>query len=148
MYWRKILSRAVVFSIINYCMRYLHSGCLLMRTVVQEIQMQCTVYLSLQPSSHEIWACPDETASPLILPNFLDPLGPCINWVPLYQNVMCKIYCVDWFLFMTYLVKTEWHTCISASCRLYVANTALAHPRYYWCKVLFVCVFKKKMHPV
>ena len=37
-------------------MRYLHSGCLLMRTVtvVQEIQMQCTVYLSLQPSSHEI----------------------------------------------------------------------------------------------
>ena len=75
---------------------------------------------------------------------FLEQLFSLIN----NQNVRCKIYCVDWFLFMTYLVKTEWHTCISASCRLYVANTALVHPRYYWCKVLFVCVFKKKMHPV
>ena len=30
--------------------------------------------LSLQPSSHEIWACPDNTATPLIQPNVFDPL--------------------------------------------------------------------------
>ena len=80
---------------------------------------------------------------PINTAKFFGPIGDHINWVPLYQNVMCKIYCVGWFLFMTDLVNTEWHTCISASCRLYAANTALAHPRYYWCKVLFVCFFFK-----
>ena len=53
-------------------MQYLHFGCLLMN--VQEMQMQYTVYLSYQPSSHEILACPDNTATPLIQPNVFDPL--------------------------------------------------------------------------
>ena len=47
-------------------MRYLHSGCLLMRTVVQEMQMRCTVYLSLRPSGHEILASPENIATMLI----------------------------------------------------------------------------------
>ena len=55
-------------------MRYLHSDCLLMRTVVQEMQMRCTVYLSLRFSSHGIWACPDNTPTPLVRPNCFGPL--------------------------------------------------------------------------
>ena len=53
-------------------MQYLHFGCLLMN--VQEMQIQYTVYLSFQPSSHEIFACPDNTATPLKQPNVYDPL--------------------------------------------------------------------------
>ena len=45
-----------------------------MRTFVQEMRMRCTVYLSLQPLSHAILACPDNTTTPLILPNGFDPL--------------------------------------------------------------------------
>ena len=125
----------------NYCMRYLHSGCLLMRTVVQEMEMWCTVYLSFTALKSWNLSLPRWNSHPINTAKFFGPIGDHINWVPLYQNVMCKIYCVGWFLFMTDLVNTEWHTCISASCRLYAANTALAHPRYYWCKVLFVCFF-------
>ena len=36
---------------------------LLMRTVVQEMQMRCTEDLSLRLWSHKIWACPDNTAT-------------------------------------------------------------------------------------
>ena len=57
-----------------------------MREVVQEIQMLSTVYLSLQPSSHEIWACPDNTATPLIQPIILS-IGDHINGVLLYKNI-------------------------------------------------------------
>ena len=55
-----------------------------MRTVVQEMQMQYTVYLSQQPSSHKIWACPDNTATLLIQPNVFDPL---VGGVPLYTFI-------------------------------------------------------------
>jgi len=44
------------------------------------MRMRCTVYLSLRPSSHEIWALPDNTA------NFFWPIGDRINGVPLYYN--------------------------------------------------------------
>ena len=43
-----------LFFFFFYCTRYLLSVCLLMRTVVQEMQMRCTLYLSLRPSSKEI----------------------------------------------------------------------------------------------
>ena len=66
MHWRKILS-----SFLSYCTRYLHSRCLLLWTVRW---MRCAVYLLLLPSSHEIWACPSNTATPLIRPIFLGPL--------------------------------------------------------------------------
>ena len=54
-------------------MGYLHSSCLLMSTVVLERRMHCTVYLSIQLSSHKIWACPNNTAALLIQLNFFDP---------------------------------------------------------------------------
>ena len=42
------------------------------------MQMQYTVYLSYQPSSHEILACLDNTAK------FFWPIGDHINGVPPY----------------------------------------------------------------
>ena len=38
---------------------------LLMRTVVQEMQMRCTDDLSLRLWSYKVWACPGNTATPL-----------------------------------------------------------------------------------
>ena len=66
MHWRKSLR-----CFFNYCNPYQHSGCLLMRT---ERWMQCAVYLSLRPSSHEIWSCPSNMATLLIQPSFFGPL--------------------------------------------------------------------------
>ena len=43
-------------------------------TVVHEVWMRCMVYI-------KIALCLDNTATPLIRPNFLDPSG---SWVPLY----------------------------------------------------------------
>ena len=133
MYWRKILSRAVVFSITNYCMRYLHSGCLLMRTVScsRNANAMYGVFVITALKSWNL-SLPRWNGLPIKYCQIFWTHWDHINWVPLYQNVMCKIYCVDWFLFMTDLVNTKWHTCMSVSCRLSAANTALAHPRYYW----------------
>ena len=151
MYWRKILSIAVVFSIITVCdiyilvVYFLFSGCLFSILFIcsRNGNVMYSVFVITALKSWNL-SLPRWNGHPITTAKFFGPIADHINWVPLYQNVMCKIYCVGWFLFMTDLVNTEWHTCISASCRLYAANTALAHPRYYWCKVLFVCVFLKK----
>ena len=71
----------------NYCARYLHSGCLLERTVVQEVWMQYTVYLPSRPSSHDIWPCPGNTAAPLQYGKFfLDPLVTALTRFPCICN--------------------------------------------------------------
>ena len=70
----------------NYCTWYLHSGCLLMRTVWW---MWCMVYLSLRPSSHEIWA------SPCNMAKFLWPIiSDHISRVPLYLKMFISEPCV------------------------------------------------------
>ena len=144
MYWRKILSIAVVFSII--ILLYAISTFWLFINENSCSRNGNVMYSVFVITALKSWnlSLPRWNGHPINTAKFFGPIGDHINWVPLYQNVMCKIYCVGWFLFMTDLVNTEWHTCISASCRLYAANTALAHPRYYWCKVLFVCFFLKK----
>ena len=76
-----------------YCTRYLHSGCLFMGTVVQEMRMRCTVYLSLRPSSHEIQASPNNTAK------FCQPTGDPVNRVPLQNHVFFNPFQTRPFLF-------------------------------------------------
>ena len=72
MYWREILSSFFFACFQSGGTRYLHSSRLvIVRTVVQEMQMRCTVSdLSLRPSSQEIWAFPGNTATLLIRPIF------------------------------------------------------------------------------
>ena len=48
----------------------------------------CSVFVIIGPSSHEIWACPNNMATPLISPNFFLLIG---KGVPLYSlaNIRC-----------------------------------------------------------
>ena len=49
------------------------------------------VFVNIGPSSHKIWACPDNMATLSIWPIFFSLIGDCINRVPLYSlaNIRC-----------------------------------------------------------
>ena len=87
MYWRKVSS-----SFYNYFTRYLHSSCLLRRTVVQKVRVWCMVYLLITCTAlhygQEIWPCPGNVATPLITAKFFLSIRDCVNgWFPLYVDL-------------------------------------------------------------
>jgi len=86
---------------IQYCTRYLHSGSMLMRTVRW---MQCMVYLSLQPSGHEMWACLGNTATPFLV----WPISDHINGVTLYSTLIHpSIILINYLIFV--FLKNQWN---------------------------------------
>ena len=66
--WRKKLLPVILLDAParSHCLKSL-----IMRTVRW---MRCTVYLSLRLSNNEVWACPGNTATPLIRSIFFGPL--------------------------------------------------------------------------